>query len=113
VTDDRPGIEHAGFIRPGEFGRVLRNLLLLRSDDPVGGADPALWREVLHERALLTTFYQAGVEFHAGRRTETDPLLRLVLEKDPDNPYYRWFVGNPPADDTTRQSDGAPRRGGS
>lgn len=93
VTDDRPGIEHAGFVRPGEFGRVLRNLLVLRTDDPIGGADPALWQDLLRERALLTIFYQAGVDLHAGRRAATQPLLERVLEADPDNPYYRWFVG--------------------
>jgi spermidine synthase len=113
VTDDRPRIEHAGFIRPGEFGRVLRNLLLLRTNEPIGGAGPALWREVLHERALLTTFYQAGVDFHEGLRAQTEPLLRRVLEEAPDNPYYRWFVGNRSPDDTPRQADTASRRGDS
>jgi len=93
VTDDRPGIEHAGFIRPGEFGRVLRNLLELRTDEPIGGADPELWAEVLRERAILTTFYQAGVDYHDRRRSEMETLLERVLEADGTNPYYRWFVG--------------------
>jgi spermidine synthase len=40
VTDDRPLIEHAAWLRRGEFQRVLPRLLAIATDVPLRSADP-------------------------------------------------------------------------
>jgi spermidine synthase len=93
VTDDRPRIEHAGPARAGEFARTLAHLLESRSAPPLAGADDALGAGIAARRERLLDFYQAAVYWYAGRPDEMEPLLARVLGEEPDNPYYRWFVG--------------------
>jgi predicted membrane-bound spermidine synthase len=90
VTDDQPRIEYADFTRPGEFGVVLRNLLALQRDPPI---DERLLPVLAKERLQLHTFYQAAIYHYAGQSEKVGPLMQEVMQADPDNAYYRWFVG--------------------
>ncbi|MCB1008109.1 MAG: fused MFS/spermidine synthase [Acidobacteria bacterium] len=91
VTDDRPRIEYAAWTRRGEIRRVLPRLLGLASEVPLAPSDP--WRdEVNAQRAELFDFYRASLAAMAGERERAATLARGVLERDPDNPYYRWVA---------------------
>ncbi len=91
VTDDRPRIEHADWVRSGELLRVLPRLLELRTDAPLRNADAALVAEVAAQREILLTFYSASLNAMAGLRDEWARDLRRVADADGDNAYYRWF----------------------
>jgi spermidine synthase len=91
VTDDRPRIEHATWVRRGEIRRVLPHVLGMASDVPVVG-DDQLRVEVEKKRRELFAFYQASLHGYAGDKAAAAAALAEVLERDPDNPYYRWVV---------------------
>ncbi|MET0743254.1 MAG: spermidine synthase, partial [Microvirga sp.] len=91
VTDDRPRIEYAAWVRRGEFGSVLPDLLNLRDEVPLPGADEGTLASIAARREELLTFYHAGMYAFAGNRVGWARDMRSVLAADPDNPYYRWF----------------------
>ena len=93
VTDDRPRIEYAAWLRPAEFQRVLPRLLELRSDPPLWGADEKFRAAVVEERERLLGFYGAGLLAYAGKRELWATAFERVRHADGDNRYYRWFVG--------------------
>ncbi|WP_455285439.1 fused MFS/spermidine synthase [Cupriavidus necator] len=93
VTDDRPRIEYAGWVRKEAFPETLAKLLSLQSEPPLTGADDALWREIRHEREVLHTFYRAGLDAYRGDREAWASDITQVMRADPDNPYYAWFFG--------------------
>jgi spermidine synthase len=91
VTDDQPRIEYADFTPSGEFGRVLRSLLEQQRDPPID--NERLLPVLESERQILHAFYQAALHHYAGETAKVGPLMQQVLEADPENAYYRWFVG--------------------
>ena len=91
VTDDRPILEHAAWVRRGEIRRVLPRLLDLATEIPLPPDDP-LRSAVAREREELFGFYRASLLALDGRREEATSLLRAVLVHDPGNPYYRWVA---------------------
>jgi len=91
VTDDHPLIEHAAWVRRGEFERVLPRLLALASDVPLPSAD-SLRPAVEAERRELLGFYRFSLHALAGERDEAGAALREVLAQDPQNPYYLWVA---------------------
>jgi spermidine synthase len=93
VTDDRPCVEYATWVRPKEFGRVLPRLLALRSMPPLRDADEAFSTAVADERDRLLAFYEAGLHAYHGEREPWARGMRRVMRQDGGNPYYRWFVG--------------------
>src|SRR5262247_598799 len=93
VTDDRPRIEYAAWLRRGEFQRVLPRVLEVRTDPPLLGADEKLRVAVAEESERLLEFYGAGLRAYAGERKEWASALEHVLKGDGENRYYRWFVG--------------------
>ncbi|KAG1390429.1 hypothetical protein G6F58_012988 [Rhizopus delemar] len=50
VTDDRPAIEYATWVRPREVARTLPALLSERSQPPLGSMDSSLMQEIDRER---------------------------------------------------------------
>jgi hypothetical protein len=95
VTDDRPLIEQAAWVRRGELRRVLPRLLEVASDVPLPPSDP-LRPAVEAERRELLDFYLASLLALEGRRSEAGAAMRDVLSRDPRNPYYRWVaLGRP------------------
>jgi spermidine synthase len=93
VTDDRPRIEAAGVLRPGTFANTLAHVLSGRRDPDLVNAEDGLTARVHARRERLFDFYQAAVYWYAGQTGEAEPLLSSVLAAEPDNPYFRWFVG--------------------
>jgi spermidine synthase len=95
VTDDRPRIEHAAWVRRGEIQRVLPRLLELTSDVPLRPEDP-LRAPVEAERRELLAFYRFSLHLMAGDRDRAGAALRDVLARDPRNPYYLWVAYGEP-----------------
>ena len=95
VTDDRPRIEHASWLRQGEFARVLTRVLEQRRDPPLVGGDDTVRALVAARRDTLLAFYQAAVYWYGGQGDQAEPLLTLALGAEPDNPYFRWFLSLP------------------
>ncbi|WP_410054117.1 fused MFS/spermidine synthase [Cupriavidus sp. BIC8F] len=93
VTDDRPRIEYAGWVRRDAFPETLSRLLSLQSEPPLAGADDAFWRDLRREREVLHTFYRAGLDAYRGDREAWASHITQAMRADPDNPYYAWFVG--------------------
>ncbi|MGH8699989.1 MAG: spermidine synthase, partial [Burkholderiales bacterium] len=93
VTDDRPRIEYASWVRPKEITRVLPRLLGLRTEPPLQGADEAFLAAVADERERLLAFYSAGLHAYNGERELWAQDMRRVMTEDGRNLYYGWFVG--------------------
>jgi spermidine synthase len=91
VTDDRPRIEYASWVKPKAFVPVLVELFALRHDPPVIGADAAFQAELRRERDLLDAFYQAGIYAYTGDRQGWQIQMRKVAAAQSGNPYYEWF----------------------
>ncbi len=91
VTDNRPLIEHAAWVRRGEIRRVLPRLLALASDVPLHATD-RLRPAVEAERRELFGFYRFSLHALAGERDDAEVALREVLAHDPRNPYYLWVA---------------------
>jgi spermidine synthase len=93
VTDNRPGIEYAAWVRSADFPKVLTHLLALRTEPPLKGADDAFLQSMQNDRSTLQTFYDAGLDAYRGNRESWRANIRTVMRDDANNPYYRWFVG--------------------
>jgi predicted membrane-bound spermidine synthase len=91
VTDDRPLIEHAAWVRREEISHVLPRILAVASDVPLP-AHARLHADVSARREELHDFYRAALLVFAGRHDEAATQLRDVLARDPDNAYYRWVL---------------------
>ena len=91
VTDDRPRIEYADWVRYEELQRVLPRLIGLRTDPPLRGADDSFVKAVAAERQRLLLFYQAALNGQSGYPELWARDMQLVLEGDNGNAYYRWF----------------------
>lgn len=96
VTDDRPNIEYATWVRRNELVRVLPELVAVRNEPHVQGASPEFITAMHHQRDLLFTFYAAGLAAYEGDREHWSQALGLVLQADGQNPYYRWIAGGGP-----------------
>ena len=93
VTDDRPRIEYASWVRAKEVTRVLPRLLALHTDAPLRNANPAFLATLAEERQRLLTFYSAVLNAYSGERESWARDLKRVLEQDRNNSYYRWVGG--------------------
>jgi spermidine synthase len=96
VTDDRPRIEYATWVRPGEVARVLPELLALHTDPPIRGEDSILRASIAEEREHLLDFYDAGLAAYRGNRELWAQAVERVLRTDRGNPYFRWTLGTRP-----------------
>lgn len=92
VTDDRPGIEYATWVRPREVARTLPELLALRTEPPLQGASEALRAELELERARLDTFYRASLAAYADDRETWGREMNRLARDDGGNAYFRWFM---------------------
>jgi spermidine synthase len=93
VTDDAPRIEYAPWVRRAAFPAVLARLLALQTEPPLIRADDAFRAQLRAERDTLHAFYGAGLDAYRGDRDAWAANLRRVMDADPDNPYYRWVIG--------------------
>ncbi|MDM0111081.1 fused MFS/spermidine synthase [Variovorax sp. J22R133] len=95
VTDDRPRIEYATWVRRADFPVVLSALLDARSEPPLVNASEAFKAQVTKERQQLYRFYSAGLYAYEGDKESWARDIRQVMREDPANPYYQWFSGGP------------------
>lgn len=95
VTDDRPRIEYAAWLRRGEFVRVLPRILALQTDPPLDNANEAFRHDVAQERRRLLDFYAAAIYAYRGQRKLWAESISRVLNEDGQNPYFRWILGVP------------------
>lgn len=93
VSDDRPAIEYATWVRPREISRTLPALLALRTPAPLAGADPALAQAIERERDGLDLFYQSALAAYDGNREAWARNAGRLAAVSRDNPYLRWFTG--------------------
>jgi spermidine synthase len=93
VSDDRPGIEYASWVRPGVLSRILPDLIALRSEPPVQGGDAAFAADLTAERAALDALYGTALDAYAGDRDAWARDIGRAAEAKGDDPYFRWFIG--------------------
>ena len=93
VTDNRPRIEVAPWVRPQEIRRILPRLMELARTIPLQNADPRFREAIRAERQELFDFYRLTLASAMKDRERWQQLIRRVVSRDPDNPYYRWFLG--------------------
>ncbi len=93
VSDDRPAIEYAAWVRPREISRTLPALLAQRSEPPLISADPALTRAIAGERDELDLFYQTALAAYDGNREAWARNAPRLAAASRSNPYLRWFTG--------------------
>jgi predicted membrane-bound spermidine synthase len=91
VTDDRPGIEYASWLRPGEFTRVFAHLQQFRSEPQLKGADESFLSSLAAAREELELFYRTGLSVYAGDRAGYARDSARLAQAAATNPYYRWF----------------------
>jgi spermidine synthase len=91
VTDNRPRIEYAPWVRPHEIRRVLPRLLELSGTIPLQNATRSFRDAIQAEQQELFDFYRVTLAAAAGDRELWKKLINRVVSRDPDNPYYRWF----------------------
>ncbi|HZZ11097.1 MAG TPA: fused MFS/spermidine synthase [Paraburkholderia sp.] len=94
VTDDQPRIEYAPWVRGDAFPATLAHLLALHTSPPLQGADNAFRAAMEESRSALQSFYAAGLDAYRGDRDAWAQDIREALSKDPQNPYFRWLVGD-------------------
>jgi spermidine synthase len=94
VTDDRPRIEYAAWVRRDSFADTFTHLLALRSEPPLLHADETFRATLNAERDALRSFYAAGLDAYRGEREAWSRDIADALHAQPDNPYFRWFVGD-------------------
>jgi spermidine synthase len=94
VTDNRPRIEYAPWVRPDEIRRILPRLLELAGTIPMQNATQSFRDAILAEQEELFDFYRLTLAAASKDRKLWRELIHRVVSRDPDNPYYRWFLGN-------------------
>lgn len=93
VTDDRPRIEYAPWVRSKEITRVLPALLALRTPPPLLNADAGFQGAVSDQWRTLARFYALMLHAYNGNRQAWAREMRELDRSDGDNPYFRWFMG--------------------
>jgi spermidine synthase len=92
TTDDRPRIEYGEWVMPGGFIPTLQALNDLRTAPPLVNADAIPEEEISSEQQKLIAFYEAGIYAYRRDQLRWQETMKWLLAKDPDNPYYLWFV---------------------
>ncbi|CAM2171893.1 hypothetical protein PSAC2689_10652 [Paraburkholderia sacchari] len=93
VTDDRPRIEYASWLRREEFPQTLSHFMELAMSPPLVDADAAFRAQVANQSAILQMFCHASLDAYSGDRQGWTRSIGKVTLADPLNPYYDWFTG--------------------
>ena len=93
VTDNNPRVEYGPWVRPDEITRVLPEILALRTDMPLDGADPLLRAEIQKRQKTLTDFYAAGLAAYEGNHETWESAIGRVQAEEPENAYYSYVIG--------------------
>lgn len=90
VTDDRPLIEYADWVRPDEIARVMPAVMINNSPVPLAEDDP--WQAgIKEEQYNLWHLYKAELFLYQGEPDDWYEEITPILDADPDNPYYAWL----------------------
>ncbi len=90
VTDDRPLIEYADWVRPGEIARVLP--VVMRTHAPLPLPADVPWQSAIaQEQSTLWRLYKAQLLLVEGKADDWYDQISEVLKADPDNAYYQWL----------------------
>ena len=92
VTDNRPRIEYAGWVRPKELLRVLPPLLELRKP-PVVDAKPEQKQAIEHSFYRLGKFYEIALWARSGDMDIWQRETREFLRDTTPNAYYDFIFG--------------------
>lgn len=93
VTDNRPAIEYATWVRPREVARTLPALLAERGPPPLAAVGEEMSREIDRERNVLDLFYRSALAAYEGDREGWARNAAQLEAVRGDNPYLRWFAG--------------------
>ena len=93
TTDDRPRIEYGRWVLKEDFLETFPAILSHQTLPPLRGDDAAFRAALDRERTTLGIFYEAGLAARAGDRAGWQRAMAQVMQRDPANPYYRWFAG--------------------
>lgn len=91
VTDDRPRIEYASWVRPGEVVRVLFKLFELRMPPPVV-AMPDERARIEDSFRPLGEVYAVSVLALAGDRENWAAAVEIASRTVGPNPYFDWIL---------------------
>jgi predicted membrane-bound spermidine synthase len=92
VTDDRPRIEYASWIRAQEITRVLPKLLELRQPPPVATTSEQAAAVEASYRQLIA-FYDLSLVALGGDRETWAARAQEFASQPTSNAYYDWFFG--------------------
>jgi spermidine synthase len=92
VTDDRPRIEYASWIRPREITRVLPKLLDLREPPPVVASSGDKAR-IESSFRRLADFYEISLSAYSRDREAWAARVEAFSRSNEPNAYYDWFFG--------------------
>jgi len=92
VTDDRPSIEYAAWVRPGEFARVLPKLMAYRNEISLQNATVALREQVDEQRQRLDLFYSAALAAYSKDRAGWSRQVERLIRSGELNTYFSWFL---------------------
>jgi predicted membrane-bound spermidine synthase len=90
VTDDRPRIEYAHWLRSNELNRILPKLLTYREPPPVA-ASAAEKARIEVSYSQLNEFYEILLLLMA-RDQEFFTRVRSFVRSTELNPYFAWFL---------------------
>jgi spermidine synthase len=93
VTDDRPRIEYASWVRPDEIVRALPEFLSLHSELPLVNSDQNFKAAIEDDRERLLNFYAAGLAAYSRDRESWARYMQRVFSVKDDNAYYLWAIG--------------------
>jgi spermidine synthase len=91
VTDDRPLIEYAAWVRRGEILRALPRVLDLAGPPPVTG-DALLKAQADAKQKELFAFYRVALRAYAGDHAGAAEAFGETFRDEVGNPYYRWMA---------------------
>ncbi|ANY16163.1 fused MFS/spermidine synthase [Bordetella pseudohinzii] len=92
VTDDRPAIEYAPWVRQREIVRALPALMALREAPPLQGGSPQLDEAMRRERVQLDLFYRSTIAAYAGDQEGWSRDVIALSRLADGNRYLRWFL---------------------
>lgn len=90
VTDDRPRIEYASWVRPKEIVRILPRLLGLASPLPLSASDEEIAR-IERSYLQLLTFYEIAYRSYGDDQVNWADRKADLQGSGHKNAYYEWF----------------------
>lgn len=94
VTDNQPRIEYASWVLKEDFSTTLIALMAHQSEPVFVNANQEVLSAIAYQRQTLQTFYASGLAAYNKDLSLWQRDYNTVLNRDPENPYYRWFAAS-------------------